>query len=215
MIKKFIFQYLNKILERSFDVRLEKVKKQINHVKEERLYWENVINDYYKKYDLKMHPLQNDDSIVPPKEILKKVQCKNHASPDYFFSQGYYDAYTYFNALEKYNVNLNSEQSILDFGVGFGRLLINWFPFNVSLYGCDITPEAVSWSKQNYSDRAEIIHTNQEPPLPYTDDTFDIIYSNAVFIHIPYAKQDQWISELKPEFPGFYTYAGGSTSSNR
>ena len=195
-----IYVSINKILKRSIGMKIERVTKKearSDELKAEKEYWANMLNQFYTKYNLKMHPLQSDESVVPPTQMLNKVQYKNHANPDYFFTQSYYDAFSYFNTLEKHNVKLGRIDSILDFGVGFGRLLINFFPFSANLFGCDITPEAVSWSKEKYSDRATISLTYSDPPLPYADSSFDLIYSNAVFIHIPYVKQDQWIAELK------------------
>lgn len=206
-MKKALLRRTNGVLERLFGARLVEVKPE--DASAERTYWARVLQDFYReKYDLAMHPIQIDEAIVPPHHIVRRVQNIKHASPDSFFAESYKDAFYYFTTLDRHGVKLNSVQSILDFGVGFGRLLINYFPFSANLFGCDITPEAAQWSQARYGERAEIRLTSPDPPLPYDDGCFQLIYANAVFIHIPYSKQDEWIRELKRiSKPGGYVLA--------
>ena len=195
---KFI-RRVNNAIERLFGVRFVKTQKlnQSDELKAERAYWANELQEFYRNtYNLEMHPIQTDDSIVPPLNLIEKVQFHMHATPDYFFAQGYRDCYDMFTLLNKYGVRLDQVNAVLDFGVAFGRLLVNWYPFNAKLYGCDITPEGARWSQKIHGERAQITITKPAPPLPYENNYFDIVYANAVIIHIPYLMQDAWIQEL-------------------
>lgn len=198
-MKKILFSATNSKLEALFGIKIVKTGGEVkSSPRVERDYWYRVLCDFYRNnYNLEILPIQEDNSIVPPIELLKKVQFSRHSDPDYFFSEGYKDSYDILTLFEKHGVQLNNVKSVLEFGVGFSRILINWFPFNdAKLYGCDITPEGLQWSKQLHGSRVNYELTNPEPPLPYDDDFFDVIYSNAVFIHIPYKKQEVWIKEL-------------------
>ncbi|MEX1014132.1 MAG: class I SAM-dependent methyltransferase [Candidatus Paceibacterota bacterium] len=188
----------NKIIGKIFGYKLNKINNiDYNEIKEEKEYWVKQLQSIYSKYNLQMDPIQTDEKNVPPIDLVKKHQYSKHAIPDFFFGQGYRDAYELFKTLEKNSIQLDKVSTVLDFGVAFSRLLINWFPFNASLYGCDITPEGIQWSQKKHGNRAKISFTNPKPPLPYDNNYFDVIYAIAVFIHIPYAKQEEWIKELK------------------
>jgi ubiquinone/menaquinone biosynthesis C-methylase UbiE len=37
----------------------------------------------------------------------------------------------------------------------------------------------------------------QNPPLPFPDDHFDLVFSSSVFTHIDEHAQDLWLAELR------------------
>lgn len=165
---------------------------------EERGYWLGVLEDFYEKeYGLDLHPLQRDSSLVPPFETLIKIQGPNKANPDTFFASGYRATLAYQTELRDYGFPLKDAQNILELGVGFGRLMVQYFPFAANLYGCDVTPEAVEWTRATLGHRIKLELTNVEPPLPYPDGFFDFVYANSVFTHIPCPLIDRWAAELR------------------
>ncbi len=87
---------------------------------------------------------------------------------------------------------------ILDFGCGCARVT-RWLQFETSsseLYGCDIDAEAISWNRDHLPG-VEFARNQPEPPLPYDDDSFDLILNHSVFTHIDERMQDLWLAELR------------------
>ena len=164
---------------------------------EERSYWQKILEDFYQsRYGLSLHPSQKDDSLVPPLETVVKIQQVNKADRDGFFASGYRAVWTYQNELCDYGAPVNQMQNILEMGVGLGRLILHYFPFDANLYGCDVTPEAIEWTRSKLGRRVQLQATNIEPPLPYGDGLFDFVYANSVFTHVPCGLMEPWAAEL-------------------
>jgi len=87
---------------------------------------------------------------------------------------------------------------ILDFGCGCARVT-RWLQFETSgceLFGCDIDAEAIAWDQENLPG-VQFARTDHEPPLPYADESFDLILNHSVFTHIDERMQDLWLAELR------------------
>jgi SAM-dependent methyltransferase len=165
---------------------------------DERSYWKKVLADYYQEhYGLSLHEQQSDDSLVPPLDTVAKIQQLNKADPNGFFASGYRTVWTYQTELLGYGGQVNRMQNILELGVGLGRLILHYFPFETNLYGCDVTAEAISWTHSKLGHRVQLQTTNIEPPLPYSDNLFDFVYANSVFTHVPCSLMDRWATELR------------------
>jgi ubiquinone/menaquinone biosynthesis C-methylase UbiE len=102
--------------------------------------------------------------------------------------------------------DIYSFDHILDFGCGSGRVLRNLqdAPKTCTFYGTDIDPALTVWCKNNLKDVR--VNTNgYNPPLPYPDNTFDLIYSISVFTHLDEEYQHAWLEELqRVAKPGSY-----------
>src|SRR5690606_21905900 len=97
---------------------------------EEREYWGGVLREFYRSnYGLEFHPLQSDESLVAPLETVVKLQRANKADHDAFFTSGYRATLNYQTELLDYGCPANRMQSILEMGVGLGRLIVHYFPF--------------------------------------------------------------------------------------
>ena len=82
---------------------------------------------------------------------------------------------------------------ILDFGCGCGRTLRHFA--GTSVGGCDVDPEAIAWLRKHVAaDR--FVLSRFDPPLPWPDATFDLIYSVSVFTHLNEASQHGWLLEI-------------------
>ncbi len=103
---------------------------------------------------------------------------------------------------------------ILDFGCGVGRLLQ---ALNLSrregqeLCGCDVNEACATWCRENL-DFATVLHTALEPPLPYPEDSFDLVTAISVFTHLSRPLQVAWARELirvlRPGGVAFITSCG-------
>jgi SAM-dependent methyltransferase len=87
---------------------------------------------------------------------------------------------------------------ILDFGCGCARVL-RWLPSDVSpveVHGCDIDEQAIAWC-QTHLHGMHFARNDAEPPLPYADETFDLVLNHSVFTHIDERMQDLWLAEIR------------------
>jgi SAM-dependent methyltransferase len=85
---------------------------------------------------------------------------------------------------------------VLDFGCGPGRLIrALHFNTDATLHGCDIDPEAVAWCQAHLP--GEFVVNGTQPPLPYTDDCFELVIGLSVFTHLPEHHQQPWLEELR------------------
>jgi SAM-dependent methyltransferase len=94
--------------------------------------------------------------------------------------------------------SLDSFQSILDFGCGCGRMLL-WLEElgqRTKLHGTDVDPEAIEWARAHIPYCSFSVN-DADPPLPYPDGAFDLVYNHSVFTHIDERRQDAWLAELR------------------
>jgi SAM-dependent methyltransferase len=93
---------------------------------------------------------------------------------------------------------LDSFQSILDFGCGCGRMLL-WMEelgHKRALHGTDIDAEAIGWCREHVP-HADVAVNDADPPLPYPDGAFDLVFNHSVFTHVDEQRQDTWLGELQ------------------
>jgi SAM-dependent methyltransferase len=93
--------------------------------------------------------------------------------------------------------SLDSFESILDFGCGCGRMLL-WMEELARtrmLHGTDIDAEAIGWCREHIP-YAKLSVNASDPPLPFGDGAFDLIFNHSVFTHIDERRQDAWLTEL-------------------
>jgi SAM-dependent methyltransferase len=88
---------------------------------------------------------------------------------------------------------LTSFDRILDFGCGVGRTLRHFAPKEIE--GCDVDAEAIAWMQQNIG-TTRFAANRFEPPLPWPDETFGLVYSVSIFTHLDEKTQLAWLAEL-------------------
>ena len=85
--------------------------------------------------------------------------------------------------------------AVLDWGVGCGRVARHIAPgLGDRFFGCDIDADNIAWCKANLpgSYKPSLL----EPPLPYADNSFDVIYGISVFTHLRENWELRWLEEL-------------------
>ncbi len=132
---------------------------------------------------------------IPDDGLITRVAV----SPDRaaFFRSGQQSVRDLERTLAIVGRSLDSFESILDFGCGCGRMLL-WMESvgtSQALYGTDIDREAVAWCRANIP-FARVSANEADPPLPYADGSFDLVFNHSVFTHIDERRQDQWLTEL-------------------
>jgi len=106
----------------------------------------------------------------------------------------------YFEEIEEYRYSVEPEifsfaqftrfrdQKILEVGIGAGTDFIQWVRAGAKAYGIDLTEEAVEHVKKRldiYGLKAEELRVADAENLPYSDNTFDLVYSWGVIHHTP------------------------------
>lgn len=134
-----------------------------------------------------------DGLPVPPPRLRYLVAGTPGAR--YFLESGREAAQTLAGFLAEAGYPLERRRSILDFGCGCGRILRRFTRAGPRLSGCDLNPKLVAWCRANLP--GEAFETNEvEPPLPFADASFDLVYAFSVFTHLPEALQRPWLVEL-------------------
>lgn len=87
------------------------------------------------------------------------------------------------------SLNLNGDESVLEIGVGTGRLAVRVAPRCRRFTGIDLSPKTIEQGRENLKNiRNATLLLGDFLVYPFTD-TFDVIYSTLTFMHIK-KKQD-------------------------
>jgi 2-polyprenyl-3-methyl-5-hydroxy-6-metoxy-1,4-benzoquinol methylase len=140
-----------------------------------------------------IRPSQIDDRLpIPPATLIEHVA----GSPDvgWFLSGGRLGAETIVETLQRHGRRIE-QCKILDFGCGCGRVTRYWAHLTATINGCDVSPDAVEWCRENL--RFGRFDVNElSPPLAYTDGQFDLVYALSVLTHLPEDLQQSWTREF-------------------
>ena len=79
---------------------------------------------------------------MPPASIVNQVQGRSKSDPATFFGTGYRDTLRYLTELRDFGFDITRMERMLDMGFGTGRILLNFLPFELERYGCDVNPVA-------------------------------------------------------------------------
>jgi SAM-dependent methyltransferase len=140
-------------------------------------------------------PEPNPDPDLPPPALRARVAGTDDAR--WFRQSGAMALEDITAALARVDRSLAQFTSIYDFGCGCGRITLPLTdvisPARVT--ATDSDAEATAWlSTRLPSSR---IQANRAlPPLPFADDTFDLIIGWSIFTHLPEDYQDAWLAEL-------------------
>ena len=136
----------------------------------------NVIEHYDKLID------ENNDPTWDPKLL------KDHMNK--------WDGQVFIDAMK-----LDKHKTVLEIGVGTGRLAVKTIPLCKEFFGIDISPKTIERAAQNLSQyqKVELICSDF---MNYDFDTsFDVIYSSLTFMHIREKQEciNKIYSLLKPK----------------
>lgn len=155
------------------------------------------VRDLIKERDDLREALRRTDYLpVPPTHLMRRVSGGGQV--DKFLGIGRTicgDIMALINLADDTKTWLSFE-SILDFGCGCGRVT-RFLPRGLDVSGVDIDDEAINWCQENLSSVATFKSNKPDPPLDYSDQTFDFIYCISVFTHLPLEMERAWIKELK------------------
>jgi SAM-dependent methyltransferase len=148
-----------------------------------------------EKRDTSLGGTAPDGLPLPPADMIGLVG--GTMSPGSFFESGASTARWITEMLQENGTGGQDLAAILDFGCGCGRVIRHWREATgASLHGTDYNPHLVAWCRANLR-FADFNVNGPEPPLPYREATFDLIYAMSVLTHLQESSQMSWMTELK------------------
>lgn len=121
------------------------------------------MNDIAKHYDILID--LNNDPVHDPKPLLDHMDK--------------WDGKEFIKKL-----NLNQTKSVLEIGVGTGRLAIRVAPFCNRFTGVDLSVKTIARAKENLNNFQNIALYCDDFQKIELQETFDVIYSSLTFMHI-------------------------------
>jgi SAM-dependent methyltransferase len=136
------------------------------------------------------------DLPLPPARL--RVQAgPRHADAAFFLQSGRRHAELLRDVIGEAGTPIEDVAALLDWGCGCGRVLRHWRDLTrTEVQGCDINPRMVEWCDANLP-FASVRLTEVDPPLPYEDGSFDLVYAFSVMTHLPEELQHAWMDECR------------------
>ena len=152
---------------------------------------------------------KNPNYPVPPLTVMFDAYA--HMNYSYYKASGEETARFYYRLFnDHWSFPEKNETRILEWGCGAARILRHLKENNpqesVHLSGTDYNPQTIRWCN-NAIEGVEFQLNDLDPPLPFEDNYFDIVYCLSVFTHLSLDKTQEWLSEL-----GRVTKPGGLIS---
>lgn len=153
-----------------------------------------------------------NERALPPPHLLQRI-ANNPSQADFADS---FDRLRkiIISHLKRAGFDFASFDDILDFGCGVGRFMFafeNHLRPGQRIWGAEVHAECAQWCRDNIP-FADTRHTSIDPPLPYEDGQFDLVYALSVFTHLRLDMQFRWAWEvhrvLKPGGVLFATLHG-------
>jgi SAM-dependent methyltransferase len=73
-----------------------------------------------------------------------------------------------------------------------------WWPEvrpGVEIWGCDPWAEAIAWGRGALPE-VQLEQLSMQPPTPFAEDQFDLVYGISILTHLPLDAQQAWLAEL-------------------
>lgn len=135
-----------------------------------------------------------DDRPLPPGRIRARSGA---AAITTWVGTGDASARQFAEGLERAGQSFAEVGAVLDFGCGAGRILSHLVPATEStaFSACDVDEAAVKWAAAHLPRVAFEVNAAM-PPMPFADQTFDVVYSNSIFTHLDERVQDAWLADI-------------------
>jgi SAM-dependent methyltransferase len=141
-------------------------------------------------------PVESADGLpVPPQGLI--VLVAGPTTRANFLDKGRIGADLVRATVAADGIEFDALDDVLDWGVGCGRVIRHLGgAARPALHGCDLNPVLVRWIDENLPFVAAKVN-RLEPPLPYPDASFDLVYAFSVLTHLPAQMQRPWMDEVR------------------
>jgi SAM-dependent methyltransferase len=145
------------------------------------------------------------DGLPIPSDALRYMVAMGYVDIDTFLREGKEGARFVADTIANHGKTIDQVEKLLDFGCGCGRVIRHLRDCGArELHGSDANAKSIGWC-QRFLEFATFKVNNLEPPLPYPDRTFDLIYAYSVFTHLTEPLQERWMDEMRRVLvPGGY-----------
>jgi SAM-dependent methyltransferase len=132
---------------------------------------------------------------VPPRRLRARTGAPGVRE---FLEGGRQAARELGDVLETLGRPFSEFESVLDLGAGSARVLphVAELATGARCTGCDVDAAAIEWATRHHP-QLELAISHSEPPLPFADGSFDLVYSISVFSHLDEPAQDRWLGEVR------------------
>ena len=120
-------------------------------------------NELIRHYDLLID--ENNDPVHDPDPLREYMDL--------------WDGVIFLDALQ-----LDETKSVLEIGVGTGRLAIKTAPLCGEFYGIDLSPKTIRRAKENLDHLSNVHLLLGDFMVAELNESFDVIYSSLTFMHI-------------------------------
>ncbi|MEM1149141.1 MAG: class I SAM-dependent methyltransferase [Pseudomonadota bacterium] len=128
-----------------------------------------------------------------PADNLRRIGCANMGS---FISGGTLIAKTMVPVVQEHARGIEAPQ-VLDFGCGIGRVALPMHHYlKLPTHCSDIDQSAVAWLGTRITDAHCTINTF-DPPLPFADESMDVVYSVSIWTHLSKEMERPWLEEVR------------------
>lgn len=135
------------------------------------------------------------DLPLPTPELAQRVSGSRCL--DTFLSSGNVHANAVLRLLQPH-MDPAAVRAFLDWGCGCGRItlhLARMLP-DAKIHGTDVDARAIAWLSSAMPG-GQFHATGESPPLPFDDDSFDLVLASSVFTHLSQADQEAWLTEVR------------------
>lgn len=143
--------------------------------------------------DIKPGP---DGRPLPPERMLITITGANQVDHAWFWRVGRQDYESLKTVAAQAGIPAERMDAVLDFGGGLGRIARHWIDDAPAIHLADYNRPVVKWV-QNHLPQIAAVQNGIEPPLPYDDGTFDLLYAFSVFTHFDEGQQHTWLAEVQ------------------
>lgn len=143
------------------------------------------------------HPAIGTDGLAVPPPRLRLLVDGRSGDAERFLQVGGLMSDSIRRAVTDSGTTFDELGAILDFGCGCGRVARHWATVEgPEIHGCDYNPDLVAWCDGNLP-FLRAARNELDPPSPYEEQSFDLIYALSVLSHLSEPLQDAWVAEFR------------------
>lgn len=134
---------------------------------------------------------------IPLPSTSARMLVAGSADIGWFVDGGRLAAQSIREAVTRAGRDIDRLERILDFGCGCGRVLRHWVGLRrARLYGTD-SQLGLLLECRRLLPSVRVTVNGPEPPLPFADESFDLVYCLSVFTHLDERQQLLWRDEIR------------------